>query len=52
MLTGCANNPVSAVSGVATFSGCQINKSGSGYTITFSSGALKSVTSNAFTISN
>src|SRR5205807_789611 len=30
----CPTNPVTAVSGVATFAGCKINKSGVGYTLT------------------
>src|SRR5207248_2600967 len=31
---GCNNNTVSAVAGIATFAGCDIDKIGSGYTLT------------------
>ncbi len=46
----CTANPVNAVSGTATFSGCSINKKGSGYTITFTSPGLQSITSSSLTI--
>jgi hypothetical protein len=42
--------PVAAVNGVATFSDLSINKAGTGYTLTASSGGLTSVTSNGFNI--
>ncbi|MHA8100172.1 beta strand repeat-containing protein, partial [Aquirufa aurantiipilula] len=47
-LTG--TTTVSAVAGVATFSGLSINKSGSGYTLAASSSGLTGVTSSAFNI--
>jgi len=40
-----------AVSGVATFSGCQINNAGAGYTLTASASGLTGATSTAFTVS-
>lgn len=46
----CAVNPRSAVAGVATFSGCTIDKSGS-YRLVATDGSLTSATSVAFTIS-
>jgi hypothetical protein len=39
-----------AVAGVATFSGCSINKSGVGYTLTASDGILLTVTGSAFNV--
>lgn len=47
----CTTNPNSAVGGVATFSGCRIEKAAAGYTLVASSGALTSATSVPFTIS-
>jgi hypothetical protein len=47
----CATNPNSAVGGVATFTGCRIEKAASGYTLVASSGVLTSATSVSFTIS-
>jgi len=47
-LSGTAS--VSAVNGVATFSNLSIDKVGTGYTLTASSGALTSATSTAFNI--
>ena len=47
-LSGTAS--VTAVAGVATFSTLGINKSGVGYTLAASAGALTSATSNGFTI--
>jgi hypothetical protein len=41
---------VAAAAGVATFSGLSINKSGTGYTLTTSSGALTGATSASFNI--
>lgn len=46
----CTTNPKAAVSGVATFSGCTVDKSGSGYTLTAADGSLGSATSTAFAI--
>src|SRR5215510_6769824 len=43
---------VSAVAGVATFSGLSINKAGVGYTLSASSGALTGATSTPFTVSS
>src|SRR6185437_10098239 len=41
---------VAAVNGVATFAGLSIDKSGNGYTLTASDGALAGATSNTFNI--
>ncbi|MDQ8155597.1 MAG: Ig-like domain-containing protein, partial [Gemmatimonadota bacterium] len=41
---------VEAVRGVATFTGLSLNRPGSGYTFTFSSGALREATSGGFSI--
>jgi hypothetical protein len=46
----CAANPKAASSGVATFSGCTITKSGT-YTLTANDGLLTSAESGSFTIS-
>jgi len=46
----CTTNPLAASSGVATFAGCNINKSGTGYTLTATSSGLTSATSSAFNI--
>jgi trimeric autotransporter adhesin len=46
----CAANPVSASAGVASFSGCKIDKAGIGYTLTASASSLTSATSSAFNI--
>ncbi|KFE72161.1 S8 family serine peptidase [Hyalangium minutum] len=43
---------VNATSGVATFANLSIDKKGTGYTLTASSGALPTVTSTAFDITN
>jgi hypothetical protein len=40
----------SAVAGVATFSGCQINNAGAGYTLTANATGLTAATSTAFTV--
>jgi trimeric autotransporter adhesin len=40
-----------AVAGVATFSGCQINNAGAGYTLTATATGLTGATSTAFTVS-
>ncbi|CAN5224732.1 hypothetical protein BH09ACT6_BH09ACT6_16030 [soil metagenome] len=46
----CSANPVAAVAGTAQFSGCKIDKAGT-YTLTATSPALSSTTSNTFTVS-
>lgn len=46
-LSGCS---ATTTSGVASFSGCKIDKAGTGYTLTASSGALTSATSTALTV--
>ncbi|MGD0090295.1 MAG: putative Ig domain-containing protein, partial [Planctomycetota bacterium] len=43
---------VAAVSGVATFSGLSIDKTGTGYTLAATDGTLTSATSNAFNITS
>ena len=47
----CATNPATAVSGVATFSGCAIDKTGAGYTLTAAASGTAGATSSALTIS-
>ena len=47
-LTG--GGPVAAVSGVATFSGLVLNRTGAGYTLAATSGSLAGATSTAFTV--
>jgi hypothetical protein len=46
----CASNPVTAVSGIAQFSGCQIDRAGS-YTLTATSPGLASATSTSVIVS-
>jgi trimeric autotransporter adhesin len=46
----CATNPQNATSGVDTFAGCNINKIGTGYTLTATSSGLTSATSSTFNI--
>jgi hypothetical protein len=46
----CSTNPVAASGGIATFSGCAIDKSGTGYTLTATDGSLSSATSSSLTI--
>jgi len=46
----CTTNPQSASSGVDTFAGCNINKAGTGYTLTATSSGLTSATSSTFNI--
>jgi len=46
----CTTNPVTASSGVAAFSTCSINKSGTGYTLTATSSGLTTATSSTFNI--
>lgn len=45
----CSANPVSAVSGIATFAGCSITKTGT-YTLTAAASGLASSVSSSFTI--
>ena len=45
-----SGNTVAAVAGVATFTGCKIDKSGIGYSLTASSAGLSNGVSNAFNI--
>jgi trimeric autotransporter adhesin len=47
----CTTNPVNAVSGVATFSGCTINTAGSGYRLHADDGTLTAADSTAFDVS-
>ena len=42
----CTANPVTAIAGVATFAGCEINLVGTGYTLTANSGGLTGDTNN------
>jgi hypothetical protein len=46
----CASNPKSAVAGVATFTGCNVDRTGT-YTLTAASAGLTSAVSASFTIS-
>lgn len=46
----CTTNSKAASSGVVSFSGCKVDKSGSGYTLTASSAGLTSAISTAFAI--
>jgi hypothetical protein len=48
----CNINPVTAVSGVATFAGCRINNTGTGYTLTASGGSLISANSSSFNVTH
>jgi RHS repeat-associated protein len=45
----CAQNPVTAVNGVAAFSGCRVDKVGSNYTLSARSGSV-SATSSPFSV--
>jgi hypothetical protein len=49
--SGAGGLTVTAVGGVATFTGCSINKTGTGYTLVASSSGLTSATSSPFTVS-
>lgn len=49
-VTGYDPSPVAAVNGVATFNNVRIDKAGTGYTLTASSGGLTSATSTSFDI--
>ena len=46
----CTANPKNAAAGVDAFAGCNINKSGNGYTLTATSSGLTTATSSAFNI--
>jgi hypothetical protein len=46
----CTANPKAAVSGITTFAGCKVDKTGT-YTLTATDGTLTSAVSNSFTIS-
>ncbi|MCW3049670.1 MAG: Mucin-22 [Solirubrobacterales bacterium] len=46
----CTTNPLSATSGVASFGGCKIDKSGTGYTLTAARSGLTSDVSSAFNV--
>jgi hypothetical protein len=46
----CATNPLAASAGVASFSGCAIDKAGTGYTLTATDGSLTSATSGSFDV--
>ena len=48
----CTTNPVTVVNGVANFSGCRIDNSGSGYTLVASGGSLTSATSASFNVTS
>ncbi|MBK7611220.1 MAG: hypothetical protein IPJ15_08125 [Actinomycetales bacterium] len=47
----CAQNPVAATTGLASFTGCAIDKTGSAYTLTASAPGLSSALSNAVHVS-
>ena len=47
----CTTNPKAAVSGVAAFAGCKIDKAGTGYTLTATASGLTAAVSNSFTVS-
>ena len=46
----CTTNPKAAVSGVATFGGCKVDRAGTGYTLTATATGLTSAVSNAFNV--
>ena len=48
-LTGCTSNPLTVTTGVASFSGCKIDKVGT-YTLVASASGLGTVTSTSFTV--
>ncbi len=50
-LTCTSANPLTAVNGLAMFTGCSVNRAGAGYTLLASSSGLTWAVSNAFTIS-
>ena len=51
-LTGCASNPLTASSGVPTFSGCKISTAANGYTLTATSGSLTQAISSLFNVTS
>jgi hypothetical protein len=48
----CTTNPLAAASGVATFSGCKIDKAGTNYQLHAIDGTLTAADSASFTVSN
>jgi hypothetical protein len=46
----CTTNPVTPVSGVATFAGCRVSLTGNGYTLRATSGTLTLATSTSFNV--
>jgi hypothetical protein len=44
----CTANPKAAVSGIASFAACKIDRAGTGYTLTATATGLTGATSNAF----
>jgi hypothetical protein len=46
----CTTNPLAAIAGVASFSGCKIDKAGTGYRLTATDGSLTSATSGTFNV--
>jgi hypothetical protein len=46
----CTANPKAAAAGIATFAGCKIDKTGTGYTLTATAAGLTSATSSAFNV--
>ncbi|MCX5760524.1 MAG: hypothetical protein NTW72_03290, partial [Gemmatimonadetes bacterium] len=48
----CTSNPVTATSGVATFAGCKIGKTGTGYTLSATGPSLTTGTSSAFDVTS
>ena len=46
----CTTNPQAASGGVSTFAGCQIDKSGTGYTLTATDASLTAAVSSSFNI--
>jgi len=46
----CTSNTVTAVSGVATFAGCAMDKAGGGYTLTATATNMAAATSGSFTV--
>ena len=50
VLSGCINNPVAAVNGVAQFAACSIDKSGTGYQLKASATGLASANSSSFDV--
>jgi hypothetical protein len=46
----CTANPLAATAGVASFAGCKIDNSGTGYTLTATDGSLTPATGASFTV--